>query len=542
MKKRHLFWIIPSGLIVLIFLVILFGHLISPVKSKKLIKESKNLKYLTEKQVAEELDYLKYYFQNYYVAYDQMVEQGFDIDQVCKKILEKIMKEQRRDKTLPADYFRAYMAQVVKESFPFVDLHFSINGVGPQSQMSLYYSDIFVKKIDGKWTVVKNQPDEIPDFVKNNLKIFPPSDIKAGQEYTGSENNLYEWFDGGEKIYRYAVLTDKKLNQTMISIDGKNVLTPIQTSYYVDNAFQSQGFIETKDTLYLSLSNFVFNSGSEKMAEKGKRDLQAICDNAKNYSKGKKNIIIDLRNNGGGSILFRNVIFANLMYNNTEIDSQLIRKIASIGTDNSQILVTPQGGKKNRKYLFNKIKRYFKLYKYRKNKVKYDFEALQEEAESCYDRIEIKNAITSLFYPERKLVDIDYYIEDRDFPPLDFMGDIYILTNNDSASSSELSIAMLKTFEKTGDVKVHLIGENTCGAVFYVGPSTVLFPYSGSWIYCPTVINHSKDFDLPDFHGEGKGWYPEYWVNNWNLVNTLSNLIDDPELAQALEGLETHHL
>ncbi len=32
MKKRHLFWIIPLSIIFAVFLTVLLGHLISPVK------------------------------------------------------------------------------------------------------------------------------------------------------------------------------------------------------------------------------------------------------------------------------------------------------------------------------------------------------------------------------------------------------------------------------------------------------------------------------------------------------------------------------
>ena len=61
MKKRHLFWIIPCGLIVFIFLTALIGNITSPIPSKRLVKKSKNKKVITEKELTEDLDYLKYY-------------------------------------------------------------------------------------------------------------------------------------------------------------------------------------------------------------------------------------------------------------------------------------------------------------------------------------------------------------------------------------------------------------------------------------------------------------------------------------------------
>ena len=101
---------------------------------------------------------------------------------------------------------------------------------------------------------------------------------------------------------------------------------------------------------------------------------------------------------------------------------------------------------------------------------------------------------------------------------------------------------MAYIFDKMDGITVHHIGENTCGAVSFVNPCSVVFPYSGGWMYIPTAWNKSQDFNHPNYKGESYGWYPEYWTSSFNLINTLSNLIDDSELAETLKGLERHHL
>ena len=86
------------------------------------------------------------------------------------------------------------------------------------------------------------------------------------------------------------------------------------------------------------------------------------------------------------------------------------------------------------------------------------------------------------------------------------------------------------------------LGENSNGAVYYVNPRSFVTPYSGLWFYMPTNKSEPRIFNHPSFKGEGLGWHPEYWVTKYNLANTLTNLIEDPELPQMLVGLEKNHL
>ena len=100
----------------------------------------------------------------------------------------------------------------------------------------------------------------------------------------------------------------------------------------------------------------------------------------------------------------------------------------------------------------------------------------------------------------------------------------------------------MNALAEKADVKIHHIGENTQGAVFYINPHSKVLPNSGLWLYIPSARSRSGAFDYPGFHGEGYGWFPEYWVTHYNLLNTLNNLIDDPELGTALQGLEKWQL
>ena len=42
----------------------------------------------------------------------------------------------------------------------------------------------------------------------------------------------------------------------------------------------------------------------------------------------------------------------------------------------------------------------------------------------------------------------------------------------------------------------------------------------------------------PKWHGDTKGFYPDYWATNETILDTLVYLTKDEELRTALKGLE----
>ena len=76
MKKRHLFWIIPSALITLILLLYVILKLISVFHplSEPFVNRTKHKTTLTEKELNRDLDYIKHYMSTCYAGYDDMVE------------------------------------------------------------------------------------------------------------------------------------------------------------------------------------------------------------------------------------------------------------------------------------------------------------------------------------------------------------------------------------------------------------------------------------------------------------------------------------
>ena len=194
-------------------------------------------------------------------------------------------------------------------------------------------------------------------------------------------------------------------------------------------------------------------------------------------------------------------------------------------------------------YSFNDLKDSIKKLKFKKTAVKYDYvEYRKSYIKKSYKKLR-KYEIAEFFFPYVKMTPIPFpKTQTSGLPEANYDGDIYILTDRYSASASEYTIALLHEMTKNTDIKIHHLGENSCGAAFYVDPCNMFLPNSGVWFYLPTTKNTSEAFNHPDFHGEGYGWFPEYWTTHYNLLNTLTNLIDDPELENALQGLEKWQL
>ena len=121
MKKRHLFWIIPTCLIAGLFVLSLIAHLISPVESKRMVKKSKVLNDLTLEQQQKDLDYLRYYLTQHYINYDTMVENGFDIDDVFDQIEKALKKDRRNNNVIESSIFRSTISNIIIKNLNVVD-------------------------------------------------------------------------------------------------------------------------------------------------------------------------------------------------------------------------------------------------------------------------------------------------------------------------------------------------------------------------------------------------------------------------------------
>lgn len=544
MKKRHLFWIIPSALITLILLLYVILKLISVFHplSEPFVKRTKNQSSLTEKELNIELDYIKHYISTCYAGYDDMVEKGFNLDSAIENIYNNTKKEMHNGVVASSVLITNTINELMEKN-PLIDSHFSINGSG-RYPYKLYFSDLFFEekqtKTETKYFLTKIQREEIDKEESFLKKKVPLTELPLNLEYTGSTQNLYKWFDGNKIIYRYGVFTNKEINFAYINLNNNKEKIPVYYFDRLESKTKNQSYKETNKTLYLSLQNFMFDISSDIHEFHGQKEFQNLLDIAKEKSKNKENIILDLRSNGGGEPIRLSLLFANILYDNYDFDT--LNQITLCANENSTDVFSSTIAKRRLYSIFYDIKDFFKKLKFRNKKEKFEYEEYYDSIYKKQNRIINKQILPQLFFPSRKMITVEPQTEDKPLPPTNFSGTIYILTDRYSASCSEYTIGLAyKLAEKLNFNVVHL-GENSNGAVYYVNPWSFVTPYSGLWFYMPTNKLEPRIFNHPSFKGEGLGWHPEYWVTKYNLANTLTNLIEDPELPQMLIGLEKNHL
>lgn len=544
MKKRHLFWIIPSSLIAFIFLLYVILKLISVFHplSEPFVNRTKHKTTLTEKELNRDLDYIKHYMSTCYAGYDDMVEKGFNLDTAIENIYNNTKKEMHNGVVASSVLITNTINELIEKN-PLIDSHFSINGAG-RYPYKLYFSDLYFEEkqsaSETKYFLTKIQREEIDKEESFLKKKVPLTELPLNLEYTGSTQNLYKWFDGNKIIYRYGVFTNKEINFAYINLNNNKEKIPVYYFDRLESKTKNQSYKETNKTLYLSLQNFSFDNRSDVHYFYGHKEFQNLLDIAKEKSKNKENIILDLRSNGGGEPIRLSLLFANILYDNYDFDT--LNQITLCANENSTDVFSSTIAKRRLYSIFYDIKDFFKKLKFRNKKEKFEYEEYYDSIYKKQDRIINKQILPQLFFPSRKMITVEPQTEDKPLPPTNFSGTIYILTDRYSASCSEYTIGLAyKLAEKLNFNVVHL-GENSNGAVYYVNPWTFVTPNSGLWFYMPTNKSEPRIFNHPSFKGEGLGWHPEYWVTKYNLANTLTNLIEDPELPQMLVGLEKNHL
>ena len=124
----------------------------------------------------------------------------------------------------------------------------------------------------------------------------------------------------------------------------------------------------------------------------------------------------------------------------------------------------------------------------------------------------------------------DYY----DFD-CNFKGNLIILMNYYTASAAELFITESYMFDN-----VILLGCNSRGCFDFGGKLIYNLPHSDISIeLCSDSYKEMKFAqENPHWHGDYRGFYPDYWVADYALLKTLVFLTSDKKLKRALKGIE----
>ena len=91
---------------------------------------------------------------------------------------------------------------------------------------------------------------------------------------------------------------------------------------------------------------------------------------------------------------------------------------------------------------------------------------------------------------------------------------------------------------KEKGVNVTLVGENTWGGIKYAGMFTFHLPHSGLYTYTGIEFGEAPTLQsIPNWKGEGMGFFPDYWATNDTILATLVELTNDEQLKETLKDL-----
>jgi len=446
----------------------------------------------------EDLDMLVYLVKTAYSGYEDAVKRGLKIDEIPdafrKEYGEKdIIKVSELSKFI-GDYLSPYIQ----------DCHFCIESRDFRKNLvTLYrvlYSDVYVKKVNDGFVVEKSDN----------------KDIQTGDIVEVETGNLFLYPSEGDGIYRlgaYATMEENKKEISVNSLDEKKyIICSKENEYFWSEDITKYKEIETKDSLYIYISLFMDLMEIDNRKSKVDENFARLKTVSERYP-GKKNIILDLRTNGGGNALNSYKFLANLYFcekNCSEKKSiknccKVQKKVNGL-KEKIEIISPPVQQAEN--WLVENVFCDEKIFSKQVNKRK---------------KILKKRDLKITYTAKRNK-------KEKSGIPV-FKGKLIILSGKNSCSASEDTICMAKDiFSKTN--QFYQIGENSAGC------------YEFGNVWCYQLINSGIALHLSEFKNtftekcpEGWGVAPDYWATNDDLVKAIVNVTGDQELSEKLKDI-----
>lgn len=483
------------------------------VKYIDIMYEPENKDYLTEKELREDCDMLKYLIYNTYAGIDEAIDLGLDLDATIEDIYNQTLKKKLPHNGLfSSNDFNSIVRQTFSNNIKNTDQHVHIGG-SLRNSVNLRYSNIYFEKKGEDYFVVKTDSDE----------------IKIGDKYTGPESNLYKFLSDNKEIYRYCIMTSKNIRSGVISINDKKVNIKAEAEKVIPSKGSWTGLQTTDKTLYMSLGDCSQAYGIKDTAEKFTNVWNTFLANISKNAKGKENIIFDLRSNPGGYMQYPAKMLTAAYYFNHADDKDFQKQINALfwnkACEDCTQLTSPVVMQTQKKWMETNWKN--------------ELESYNQETKDYYNYY-FKHMRTN---PIRKQIPLNFRsCEYTEFPAPDFQGNVYVLINSGSASAAEFGTQMSYLLQDQG-IKVTLVGENSWGGIKYGGMYGYSLPHSGVWSSVGIYFGESPTLQsLPTWHGEGYGYFPDYWATNDVILETLIQLTGDEQLSETLKGLDKGQL
>ena len=459
--------------------------------------------YVSYSDILKDCDMLKYLIETSYAGYGDATAKGFKLNEAIAQIELSFFAKKSTpfSEDIPINDFAKQISATLNT---IKDAHFSILGNKPyrlNSHYDMYFSNVYVQKKGNDYTIVKSKDDR----------------IKTGDIYTGEVSLLYEYPSMGENIYRIGMLSYTPLHTITISVNSKTVDTWAEK----EKSLQSKGLwtnsLHTADSIYISCGSFYDLANTAQRKRNAYRMEFYLLYSAHNAIK-KKNIIVDVRGNPGGNIGLSNRFLSFLFFPiDTHYSKNYQHFLNMTIVQNMVNLNSPAILQANIHSMTKQVPTNVLAVEMQKKSLR----AMEENPVKKWKGIKQQNVqLDQLSLPDGP----------------GFSGRLFIITDRNSASASEGLVASAALFCTN---KVITLGENTAGCITYCNPVSYSLPMSGIEAIIPAgkFFNYLL-YDNPDFHGETKGFYPDYWSTNSDILKTLINLTNDKELETKLRGLE----
>ena len=443
-----------------------------------------------EKELNENLQYFKEIYIQANAQYEYEKELGFDIDAVVSQIKQSYLEQCNLDDAINSDVLVTCYGTVLENAQKVPNNHFAVynqNHFYGAKYWLWNYSYIIFEKRDGDYYCIQN------DYTK----------IKKGGKYTGDVENLFKLTDNegkGREFYRFGILAENWVEEGIVSVDGNDYTVPLYGLPNLKHEESGIGMKSTDKTFYLSFNDFVFSWDD---ATKYRELQNTLIEYMKAFDENEyENIIVDLRGNIGG--------MERSFY-------PFLQRLAA-GRDYGK----QREFQKKLESLYSGHKRYYS------DHINQNFLDVMKTNPGNYDKKEGEKLKKSEgFYFEQD--NYDYYEFD-----CNFKGKLIILMNYYTASAAELFITESYMFDN-----VILLGCNSRGCFDFGGKLIYNLPHSDISIeLCSDSYKEMKfTQDNPHWHGDYKGFYPDYWVTKYSLLKTLVYLTSDRKLKRVLKDI-----
>ena len=176
MKKNSLSKLFLGKLVLLLpFILLLSCATTKNLEPGEELVEYKNMDYksldkseLTQKELREDCDMLKYLLYNSYAGIDEAIENGFDLDGAIEEIYSKSLTKINIGTCSRSDFSNC-IYQVLSKELNNNDLHLSIGGSSLKEAYSIYYTNIYFEKKGDSYFVKEIRVPKIYEKEKKSV-------------------------------------------------------------------------------------------------------------------------------------------------------------------------------------------------------------------------------------------------------------------------------------------------------------------------------------------------------------------------------------